>query len=434
MNAALAYLHSFYKDKTLIERLIIYIFFSHFLVKVIHELVLGQWYFQLSPTKQYYFYTLMAIDYAVNWRRYISSRPSNGPTFLLVLLTVVMCVHGIWIGLYRANAPFEIFNDTVPLLVAAFNVYVMSSRNEAFRDFQPERLVKTVVILSFSSIVVGALAVGAGRPSIINAGGGVTAALFMVVTLSHILSIRKHRRLYSALLLVGLLIMLGEMNRTNMAFLVIVFAWLFLQKFIARPWELAGLFALALLVFFVAKETIPPDSRFYSRIEGIVNYDPDERTGAIGERAAEEDAVNDKLRREGWTADLLGLGHGGVYTVHQTWRVVEDTGHAHFGWALFRLRYGDVGYAYLAAYVLLIAVISVANLRTPKFTRNFSLLIALISLLYVPTWFTFNIMLAGMQFMDFRMMGSVRRRRVLNNVPPRRSRDQPAEGAIDARA
>lgn len=399
-------------SRSFFERTIYYHFISGFIVKFIHELILGQWYFDLSPTKQFYFFGMIAVDYAFNWRKFLNIHFNAPISLIATVFFIIMIFHGISVGIISGNQLGTLLNDLVPTFVMAFSGLVMSSSREGLIGFNSERLTRNVLIISFLSIATGALALQLGRPSSLSVGGGVTFPIVCCLAMAYFLSVEARPRFSIVFLFIIILaIAFSELNRTNLLFIILCSTFLALKHALRNLLIMNAIVIILALAAVVGSSYIPESSPIYARISGLSNYDSSARTGSIGEREAEQDAIASLLSyRE---SETLGLGFGGVYTVQHTLRIIENTGHAHFGWALFYLRFGYFGYLYLLIFALLIIGYGRRNLQASRtFDRWYGVLIALYCLLHISSWFTFNFMLAGMQFVLFPRSGPFPRVRV----------------------
>jgi hypothetical protein len=104
----------------------------------------------------------------------------------------------------------------------------------------------------------------------------------------------------------------------------------------------------------------------------------------------------------GTAAEWFGGGHGAVYDVQLTMREVEDTGHAHFSWALFKLRYGYVGYGYLLVVAAMTLRSIVRNYRSGYSADRVISVLALFSFMFLLTYVFGFFFLAGTQFSSAR--------------------------------
>ena len=381
---------------TIAERIALYVMTSMLLVKVIFEFGLGHWFYTIEPIRQWFFFTFLAFEYSTtffNQRRNLTYRPFS---LAVIGLSIIMCCHGIVVGLYNENNLFDVFNDTVPVFCIALTVAlaendVAKRRPDAVRTF-----VWVMALFAVANYTVGFAAVKIGRPSIATIGGGAPQGVVFCV-LAAALAAKIDKRLIAIAGLI-LAISIPDMNRTTLAFMTLGGLGAAAAMFIRAPVALFVAIVAVVFAGWVIVSNLPPDSRLVKRIEATSQYNPAARTGAIGERQAEADAIKYKLEDLGPTAQLVGLGHGAVYSFQSTWKYVVDSGHAHFGWALFNLRYGKIGMFYLVIFSGLLLYSFAMNISARSMEGYLCGCLALLGLLYVPTWFTFNLMIAGLQF------------------------------------
>jgi hypothetical protein len=388
------------RELTLPERVVLYLSTSMLLVKIIFEFLLGHWYFTIEPIRQYFFFTFLALEYFYMLFRQKSSLSIRPYTLVVVAFILVMTLHGVVVGFYNENKIFEIFNDTIPILSIAVTLLLFENEVSNKTLGSLRRFVWIVAIFAVANYLFGVGALILGRPSIATIGGGPTQGIVLCTLLAAVAS-RLSRRILWALGLI-LLISLPDMNRTILLFALLIAFGVTMFSLIKSPVTLFTAAAVVVAVGWVAVANLPPDSRLAKRLEGSTEYNSAARTGSIGERQAEADAVVYRLEGAGPTAELVGLGHGGVYSFQNTWKYVVDSGHAHFGWALFQLRYGKIGYVYLGIFVMLLFYSFITNIRIGGMEGYFHGSLALLGILFVPTWFTFNLMIAGLQFLVVR--------------------------------
>ncbi|GJL86232.1 MAG: hypothetical protein DHS20C02_20070 [Micavibrio sp.] len=132
-----------------------------------------------------------------------------------------------------------------------------------------------------------------------------------------------------------------------MLFLLIISSGYLAINFVRNPVKGGTILLVAAIVVVASVSFLPDDSKTYRRITSLSEIDLTERTGSIGERQAEWDAIQIKLAEKGKTIEWFGLGFGGVYNVQFTHQYLVDYGHAHYAWAWFNLRFGKSGYIYM---------------------------------------------------------------------------------------
>ncbi len=379
------------------ERIVLYVVASMLIIKIFLELILGTWFYVIEPPRQYFFFTFLFIEYVIlmfNQRRDLKIR---GFALLVIALTSIMIIQGVVVGFYNNNDLFDIFNDTVPMLCIPLTVILFENDVSRKRRGSMRTFAWIVGLAAMAIFVIGCLALALHRPSIASIGGGPTQGVVFCTLLAAIAS-GLDRRLAPLFVLI-IMISIPNMNRTTLLFSVMIGMGFGLSMFIRSPVKLFGVLALVVFAGWITIANLPPNSRLVQRLQATENYNPAQRTGAIGERQAEADAVNYKLKSLGHLDQIFGMGHGALYSFQSTQKYVQNSGHAHYGWALFNLRYGEVGYFYLFCFVCLLFYSFVRNVSIGGMEGYFHGSLALLGLLFVPTWFTFNLMIAGIQLL-----------------------------------
>jgi O-antigen ligase len=194
------------------------------------------------------------------------------------------------------------------------------------------------------------------------------------------------------------------LNRTTLAVVVLCLIGIFVSKIIVDGRRLYFTLVITIVLAALVPVAIPADSPLMRRIQGTIEYDPEETHGSIGERQAEFLAINDKLRRMGAAAEWFGAGHGALYYVELAVREVPEAGigHAHFGWSLFKLRYGYVGYLYLLILCGMALRSIVRNYRSPYDADRVISVLAMFSVMYIFTYVLGLFFIAGTQFSSAR--------------------------------
>ncbi len=345
--------HQFLKtffERNLFERIVIYIFLSTFLVKVIFEFGLGQWDFVQSQNKQWLFYGFLALDYIFSVKKVVNLRVTVNPMSVFALVFLLMCVHGLFIGIMRHNPPFVILNDFIPPFMIALNILRMQSVTE-YRPVDVRFLLTSCTLLAIGCTVFGLAGQMLGKPTGPSMGEG---RVMIPLLMASLFILRPFPLWIAAAAAVMLAFSLPDMNRTTMAFLAVTVSGYVFLKTLRNPVHGVLAFLAAVLIATLAWTFIPRDSKTYERITSLTEIDLSERKGSIGERQAEWDAIREKLASEGQTREWLGLGFGGLYEVRFTHEYIRDYGHAHYAWAWFNLRFGQSGYIYL---VLMLAAL-----------------------------------------------------------------------------
>lgn len=386
-------------NRSFFERIIIYCFLSELIVKIVFELCMGVWWFSLSPVKQIVLYLLFAVDYAVNFRRLIAIRFLNSVVFYFMLLVCVMVAQGVFVGIYNHNHPFEIFNDSFPLLLMAVNALRLQSPAEAKAEIDFSFLIRycswmSVVICSIGFVAKSILGL-LSTPAI----SGVMAGVYFVLVMAAVLAGYRIKFIYWLCFIIVLGFSASDFNRTTLAFMFIALGAVFFKYSIYKPFMALSFIAVISIAGVSVWNFLPDDSKTKERITDLGRVSSETRTGAVGERLSEWHAIQEKVAHNGTTARWIGLGHGAVYDVRYTVRVIKDYGFAHFAWALFYLRYGLSGYVYLTFFTL---ILMWQMVRYWSFNAPVSMtvsLLSLFSLLYLTTYVNFVILCMGLQFL-----------------------------------
>src|SRR5262249_29678322 len=135
---------------------------------------------------------------------------------------------------------------------------------------------------------------------------------------------------------------------------------------------------------------VPPDSPLARRIQGLSSEGLAQQektgTGSVADRDEEWAAIQQKIYQKGQIAKIFGLGHGAVYNI--VINGVESTNYsnAHYGWALFYLRYGYCGFFYLFIFATLIIANMLRNINSTENFNKFVLVTCIGALIYMVTY------------------------------------------------
>lgn len=385
-------------EKNLFERIIIYAFVSHFLVKLIFELIFGQWYYIQSQNQQWIFYGLLGLDYLISYRKILNLRITINPMSLLAIVFFVMVFHGIFVGILYHNPPFIILNDTIPILMICLNILRMQSEFER-RDIDFKFLCNICAFFAAGACFSGFLAEKIGNPSQPSMGD---AKIFIPLFFAAIMISRPFPVKFFIICLLVLILSINDLNRTTVLFFAFTFMSYTLIKFIKNP--LYGFILTFTFLLFVSLTLafLPENSKTYVRITQIQNIDLNERKGSVGERQAEWDAIQMKLSSYGKTAELFGLGFGGQYEVKFTHQYMKEYGHAHYSWAWFNFRYGLSGYFYLSILVFGLIFNGVRSFMFYNDVGLFVALLCLMGIIYLATHVNSVLLLNGIHFLYIR--------------------------------
>jgi hypothetical protein len=411
ISGAINFLKDFY-SRNLFERLIIYGFLSGFFVKIVFELVLGQWSFVQSQNKQWVFYGLLSLDYIVSYRKIINMRVFMNPMSLFALVFFMMTAQGALIGILNHNPLFTYANDLVPLLMIAMNILRMHNAEESQKPVDFLYLSKFCILLAIGTCAAGALAVAIGNPSQPSVGNG--AAYFPLVFAALFL-LRPLPKWMLAAIILSFIATLDDFNRTTLIFCMLAALGYLGVRILKAPAQAILFLLIFVCLCMAAWATLPENSKTYRRIVGISEIDLNERTGSVGERQAEWDAIREKLIDKGQTVEWLGLGFGGTYEVQFTHQYARNYGHAHYAWAWFNLRFGKSGYIYM---ILMMVALAGNGLYAATRRSPLGLCVAyicLLGLVYCFTYVNSVFLLSGAHF--FYVPSEKRRAPALNRQP-----------------
>ncbi len=399
MNVAVSQHVLRFFDKNLFERIIIYLFLAELIVKIVFELALGQWYFEQSQHKQWLFYAFLGLDYLFSFKKVINIRITVNVMSLFSLFLFILIAHGFAVGVLSHNHPFEIINDTIPLLMIALNILRFQSYEEMKKPINFHFLLSFCTIVATAVCLIGFLAVQIGRPSVANVPVG---PVFYPLFFAGLIMMRPFPKFLLVLFALTFILSLPEINRTSLAFIGLVMGGYSMIEIIKNPSK--GILLMAGLVFIVSVSwmMLPEDSKTYRRIVGIADIDFSKRTGSVGERQEEYDSIREMLERKGQTAQLVGAGFGGVYEAQFTHRYIKNYGHAHYAWAWFNLRYGTMGYFYLMVFIGIMAFNIVKGFRVHHALGLFIAFLCLFGLLYCMTYVNAVFLSSGLHFLHLR--------------------------------
>src|SRR5262245_7708467 len=110
----------------LFERLIYYILIPDLAARIVFELLLGVYFYDLTQPKQWMFYGIVAIEYIFQSRVIVQDNFRKDSNLIVSGLMLVMILHGIFVGLAWRNSFLRILIDTIPLIVVALNVLLLN--------------------------------------------------------------------------------------------------------------------------------------------------------------------------------------------------------------------------------------------------------------------------------------------------------------------
>ncbi len=395
------FISSFF-ERNLFERLIVYIFLSELAVKLIFELALGQWSFKQSQNTQWIFYGFLALDYLMSIRKVMNIRVTLNPMSATAFLFIVMIAHGTLVGVLNHNAPFVIFNDFIPPLMIVLNILRIQSSYENNKPIDVRFLLTFCTIVALSTTLIGFLCMQIGLPSQASVGRG---QIFYPLVLSALFVLRPFPKWVAFSLPLIFVLTATELNRTTISFLLIVVGGYSVLQIVRNPAKGVVLIVMLCIVTSLAVAFMPKDSGTYRRISGLSEIDLSERTGSIGERQAEWDAIKEKLSSKGKTAEWVGMGFGGLYNVRFTHQYNTNYGHAHYIWAWFNMRFGKTGYIYMAIMVAALIYNTARGLFTGSELGLFVSFLNLIGLIYCMTHVNSLFLLSGLNFLHLARSG-----------------------------
>jgi hypothetical protein len=361
---------------------------------------------KLIEQKLWIFYIIIAIEYVFQIRQILYSRFYVDKSMYVAGFIIILAIHGLLIGVGWHNKPAKIATDTIPLFVAGVNI-ILACQLEAYKDFNFARIEGINVTFSIVMIVVGIISVHIGHSKIVSLGGAVSTAVSVAIICTSIWRRNKFSIIFVVTNLAIFIIIAQSFNRTTGATLVVVFTMLFFSTFVVYPIRLYILLLLTGGAVVFTSLVVPPGSPLARRIEGLnssnIEQQNQEGTGSIGERIAEWSAIKKKISENGRFAEIFGLGHGAVYDFVLTQGPAsQNYSNAHFGWALFYLRYGYCGFIYLLMFAFLMAANIYRNVRSKNNFNRVVLILCVAGIIYIFTYMAFNIILSGIQFMHMR--------------------------------
>jgi hypothetical protein len=402
-------------DRTFFERLFIYLFLSHLLTKLVFELGLGYWHFQTGKQQQLIFYGLIVLDYVITWRRFISIKFDANHITLFAVFCAFIGLNGAAIGFLNSNPLFETLNDTAPLMVMSLNILRIQSERSQLTDETLSRLLQEITVLAVASCVTGLLATALGKlstPALDAVALAAYGALFVALTIRT----KGVSRATNIGFLIILALTIASLNRSSLVFFSIAGLLLLGRMFLKSPPASLAALVLIAIVSAATWTALPDEAGIKTRLYAMTNLDADaaSRRTSVGERETEFKSIRQRLALAGHTIDLLGLGHGALYEMHFAHHYKKAYGHAHFSWALFKLRYGSFGYVLAAALAGMLLYNALIHVPSRDALSLYIVLISLSCLIYMFTYVNFIFLLSGLAFVSkhkARRQGSAHRSR-----------------------
>lgn len=359
---------------------------------------MGIYWYIITQPKQWVFFILLSIEYVFQSRSLLLAHFRKDQNLYVVLLLFLMAMHGALVGVAWGNNIPKVITDTVPVAFAGLNVLLLT-KVDAFDGFKFDRLCKINQAYAITMVAVGMLAVAAGRPSIVNLGGAVPTSVCLSIIFVSLMASRPPSWRELVILTSILVLIAPNGTRTMVAVSTVAFGAVVVRKVIISGTRLYFTLVIMVIAAGTVPMVMPEDSPLMRRLEALQSVDLTERTGSIGERQAEWEAINEELHRRGALAELFGRGHGTIYkVVFSDGRIPENYSHAHYGWALFKLRYGQVGYLYLILFAAFLLSNVIRNFRSQQGENRVAFLLGVWGLVYMFTYMFYNLFVSGVQF------------------------------------
>lgn len=373
--------------------------------RIVFEAWLGYRPDKLIEQKLLIFYFIIAIDYVFQVRRMLYRRFYIDKSLYVAGFIIILATHGLLIGVGWQNNPAKIATDTIPLFVAGVNI-ILACQLEAYKNFNFARVERINITFSIVMIIVGIISVHIGHSKIVSLGGALSTTVSISIIVTSIWTRNRFSAIFVVTNLVIFIVIAPSFNRTTGAMLLVISTMLFFSTIIVSPVRLYFLLVLIEGAVVLTPLVVPPGSPLARRIEGLnssnVERQNQEGTGSIGERIAEWSAIKKKISQNGRFAEIFGLGHGAVYLAFPQGQASPNYSNAHFGWALFYLRYGYCGFIYLLMFAILMAENIYRNVRSKNNFNRMVLILCVAGIIYIFTYMAFNIILSGLQFMHMR--------------------------------
>ena len=347
------------------------------------------------------FYGLIALEYVILFLNYKSFRPTVAKLNVVWLLLVTMIAHGLLVGLWFKNPVGRMAVDTVNVLVVLVNILILSDPRKV-ADTAFDRIFYVNRLYGVAMILLSVVAMAVNPTSGIKLGSSSASAVAMTLVYVEIYTMRTVTSRALIRVFFGMLMIVAtaqDWNRTTLVFNGAALLILLARRAGARPFRAMYLGMGAVLSIVVAFAVMPEDSALSRRITGLNQVDLSDRTGSIGEREAEADAVAEKIAGLGEIGQLFGAGHGASYDVKYTWEWKIDYSNAHYGWVLFSLRYGLLGYVYLGLWITVLVTTVLKRWRSSTPAGILVCLLCIWNIGYLGTYGYFSFFIAGLPFM-----------------------------------
>ena len=384
-------------SRNIVDRLVIYFFLTELVRKVVFGLILMEDPYYSPRFSQYLFFTFILLDYLISYKELVNLKVTINVVSLFLLFFLFVVFHGVYVGILSGNSAFEVFNDSVPLLLLVVNGFRMQSLNAPSASIDFQYLLKSCTSLIAMISLVGVVSGLLGAP-VTGTTGTIPTAIYVSLAFAAFLTGQRLSVIYYLVPLAIIGVSFQDLNRSTFFFVVLSTGLLVAMSFLKSPIKaIAGLLVVSIFAG-IGWVSLPEDSKLYRRIVGLQNIDFSASTGSIGERSEEYRRIGQKLELKGQTSVWFGLGHGGVYNMRTTHEYVKNYGHAHYSWALFKLRYGQLGFIYLfvIASVMLWQIKRNWSLVDPE--KMFIALFCLQASVYLLTYVNFIFLTSGLVF------------------------------------
>jgi len=272
----------------------------------------------------------------------------------------------------------------------ALNILRMQSFTEIKNPIDFQFLFRSVIILAAIICSIGFIA---GKTSIGN------KSIYYPIILAAFIMVRPFPKWAFVIILGSIALTLDDINRTTLLFIALTalfyMGWVALRNPVRAA--LGGL--LTIIIATTIWFSLPSDSPTHKRLSKLTEINLSDRTGSIGERQAEQDAVNIMLKKGGATKQWLGAGFGGLYEVQFTHEYLTNYGHAHYAWVWFKLRFGYSGYIYMFIFISALIFGVGRGLKQKNEISLFTALLCTLGLIYVFTYVNSIFLLSGLHFL-----------------------------------
>jgi hypothetical protein len=390
-----------------VERLIYYLLVTDIVSRLLFEVFLGYNMSNLSQQRLWIFSGLIAIEYIFQIRRVLHSRFYIDRNMYAACFVIILVLHGLFLGIGWHNNTVKVATDTIPLFIGAINI-LLACQVDAYKNFNFNRVEALNITFALIMLTLGIIALLVGRAT---PKAGLGSAVSTTVSIAIITVSFWRRNVFGIIFLIINFSILSLsapfFNRTTLAFIIIAALIVFYKNIIKSPLKLYLSIILIAVGAVCVPLIVPPDSPLGRRIHELGDSEELEQqkktgTGSIGDRFEEWSIIQKKVSQGGPIAKIFGFGHGATYFIIIDGNYNPTYSNAHYGWALFYLRYGYCGFLYLCIYAALImANIAKNNNSTDNFNR-FIILIGIGAILYIFSYMAFDILIFGLQFMHRR--------------------------------